>query len=133
LIWDWTDISLNPFRKRDLENIPYKWGYSTKGYLLEKMMILIDYESLTSILIHVYPVNVHESKIYLSILEMLKRKRLIRYGDVIIMDKGFCSYKNYLIDRYGTVPLIIPKKNLNLEKLKTMINYPLTFLKTLKN
>ena len=129
LILDWTDISLdlNPFRKRDLENKPYKWGYSTKGYFLGmKMMILIDYETLTPIFIHVYPANVHESRIYPSILEMLKNRRLIKFGDVIIMDKGFCSYENYLIDRYGIVPLIIPKKNLNLEKLKTMINYPLT-------
>ena len=30
LILDWTDVSLdlNPFRKRDLKNKPYKWGYS---------------------------------------------------------------------------------------------------------
>ena len=58
LILDWTDISLdlNPFRKRDLENKPYKWGYSTKGYFLGmKMMILIDYETLTPLFIHVYP------------------------------------------------------------------------------
>jgi len=44
LILDWTDISLdlNPFRRRDLENKPYKWGYSTKGFFLDmKMMILI--------------------------------------------------------------------------------------------
>jgi len=34
LILDWTDISLdlNPFRKRDLKNKPYKWGYSTKRF-----------------------------------------------------------------------------------------------------
>lgn len=36
LILDWTDISLelNPFRKRDLKNKPYRWGYSTKGFFL---------------------------------------------------------------------------------------------------
>ena len=34
LILDWTDINLdlNPFRRRDLKNKPYRWGYSTKGF-----------------------------------------------------------------------------------------------------
>ena len=87
LILDWTDISidLNPFRKRDLKDKPYKWGYSTKGFFLGmKMMILIDYRSLTPLFFYVYPANVHESRIYPLILEMLKRKRLIRFGDAVI-------------------------------------------------
>jgi len=35
LILDWTDISLdlNPFRRRDLKNKPYKWGYSRDSFL----------------------------------------------------------------------------------------------------
>jgi len=129
LILDWTDISLdlNPFRKRDLKNKPYKWGYSTKGFFLGmKMMILIDYSTLAPLFFHVYPANIHESKIYPLILEMLKRKRLIRFGDAIIMDRGFYAYKNYLIGiRYGVVPLIIPRKNFRLEKLEGLISYPL--------
>ena len=86
LILDWTDISLdlNPFRKRDLKNKPYKWGFSTKGSLGMKMMILIDYSTLTPLFFHVYPANIHESRIYPLILEMLKRKRLIRFGDAVI-------------------------------------------------
>lgn len=54
-----------------------------------KLMILIDY-SLTPLFFHVYPANVHESMIYPLILEMLKRRRLIRFGDVT-MDRGFYS------------------------------------------
>ena len=112
LILDWTDISLdlNPFRKRDLKNKPYRWGYSTKGFFLGmKMMILIDYRTLTPLFFHVYPANVHESRIYPLILEMLKRRKLIRFGDSILMDRDF-TYKNYLIGiRYGIVPLILPK------------------------
>ncbi|AIY91152.1 IS4 family transposase [Geoglobus acetivorans] len=130
LILDWTDISLdlNPFRKRDLKNKPYKWGYSTKGFFLGmKMMILIDYRTLAPLFFHVYPANVHESRIYPLILEMLKRRGLIRFGDATIMDKGFYGYKNYLIGvRYGVVPLTIPKKNFSLKKLKGMLSYPLT-------
>lgn len=130
LILDWTDISLdlNPFRKRNLKNKPYKWGYSTKGFFLGmKMMILIDYRTLTPLFFHVYPANVHESRMYPLILEMLKRRKLIRFGDAIIMDRGFYAYKNYLIGiRYGIVPLIIPKKNFRFEKLRGMLSYPLT-------
>jgi len=50
LILDWTDISLdlNPFRRRDMKDKPYKWRFSTKGFFLGmKMMILIDYKTLT--------------------------------------------------------------------------------------
>ena len=74
---DWTDISLNlnPFRKRDLKDKPYK-GYSTKGFLEMKMMILIEYGTLTPLFFQL-SANVHESRIYPLILEMLKRRRLI--------------------------------------------------------
>jgi len=71
LILDWTDISLdlNPFRRRDLKNKPYKWGYSTKGFFLGmKMMVLIDYKTLTPIFFCVYPANFYESRIYPLIL-----------------------------------------------------------------
>lgn len=130
LILDWTDISLdlNPFRRRDLKNKPYKWGYSTKGFFLGmKMMILIDYKTLTPLFFHVYPANVHESRIYPLILEMLKRRGLIRFGDAILMDRGFYAYKNYLIGiKYGIVPLIIPRKNFRFERLEGLMSYPLT-------
>ena len=92
-----------------------------------KMMILIDCEALTPLFFYVYPANVHESRIYPLILKMLKRRKLIRFGDAIIMDRGFYAYKNYLIGiRYGVVPLIIPREKFRLEKLKGMISYPLT-------
>jgi len=91
-----------------------------------KMMILIDCRTLTPLFFHVYPANVHESRIYPLILEMLKRRCLIRFGDAIIIE-GFYAYKNYLIGiRYGVVPLIIPREKFRLEKLKGMISYPLT-------
>jgi len=129
LILDWTDISLdlNPFRRRDLKNKPYKWGYSTKGFFLGmKMMILIDYRTLTPLFFHVYPANIHESHIYPLILEMLKRRKLIRFRDVIIMDRGFYAYKNCLIGiRYGIIPLIIPKKNFRFNRLEGLLSYPL--------
>ncbi len=88
-----------------MKDKPYKQGYSTKGFFLGmKIMILIDYKTLTPLFFHVYPANVHESRIYPLILEMLKRIGLIRFGYVIIMDIGFYAYKNYLIGvRYDVV------------------------------
>jgi len=81
-----------------------------------KMMILTDYRTLTPLFFHVYPANVMKAG-YILILEILKKK-LIRFGDAIIIE-GFYSYKNYLIGiRYGTIPLIIPKKNFRFERLK---------------
>ena len=57
---------------------------------------------------------------------MLKRRKLIRFGDAIIMDRGFYAYENYLIGiRYGVVPLIIPKKNFRFNRLEGLISYPL--------
>jgi hypothetical protein len=129
LILDWTDISLdlNPFRRRNLKNKPYKWGFSTKGFFLGmKMMILVDYKTLTPLFFHVYPANVHESRMYPLILEMLKRRKLIRFGDALIMDRGFYAYKNYLIGiRYGIVPLIIPREKFRFGRLEGLLSYPL--------
>ena len=90
-----------------------------------KMMILIDYRTLTPLFFYIYPANIHESRIYPLILELLKRRKLIRFGDAIIIE-GFYAYKNYLIGiRYGVIPLIIPKKNFRFERLKGLISYPL--------
>jgi len=41
---------------------------------------------------------------------MLKRGKLISFGDVIIMDRRFHSYKNYLRIRYDVAPLIISRE-----------------------
>ncbi len=83
------------------------------------MMILIDYKTLTPLFFYVYPANVYESRIYPLILEMLKRKKLIRFGDAIIMDRGFYAYEDYLIGiGYSVVPLVIPKSISGLTGLK---------------
>ncbi len=55
---------------------------------------------------------------------MLKRRKLIRFEDAIIIE-GFYAYKNYLRIRYGVVPLVIPKKYFRFERLKGMMSYPL--------
>jgi len=56
---------------------------------------------------------------------MLKRRKLIRFRDAIIIE-GFYAYKNYLIGiRYGVVTLIILGEKFRFNRLKGLISYPL--------
>ena len=49
---------------------------------------------------------------------MLKRRKLIRFRDAIIIE-GFYAYKNYLIGiRYGVVTLIILGEKFRFDRLK---------------
>ncbi len=61
-------------------------------------------------------------------MENLKKRRIIRKKDIIIFDKGYYKYENYQIgiSKYKIVPLIFPKKNFQLQKLKDKLSYPLT-------
>ncbi len=59
----------------------------------------------------------------------LKRRRLLRKGQLIVADKGFYSACNYLIgiNKHQIVPLIFPKKKPTLEVLKDKITNPLDY------
>ncbi|OFV65766.1 MAG: hypothetical protein SBU_001349 [Candidatus Syntrophoarchaeum butanivorans] len=49
-----------------------------------------------------------DAKIYEEILEELKRRRIARNGDTIILDKGYCSL---ILSPYSTVPIQRRKRN----------------------
>ncbi len=57
----------------------------------------------------------------------LCRRRLIHLRDIIIMDKGYYSYQNYLlgVSRYEIVPLIFPKPNFKLKRALNNLSYPI--------
>ncbi|GHU05833.1 hypothetical protein AGMMS49960_22210 [Betaproteobacteria bacterium] len=59
-----------------------------------------------------HPGAVPDTEIYLEMLEDLKKRRILKYGDLIIADKGYYSYTNYELSilRYKVIPLIYPKK-----------------------
>ena len=59
----------------------------------------------------------------------LKRRRLLRKGQLIVADKGFYSASNYLIgiNKYKIIPLIFPRKKPTLEVLKDKIINPLDY------
>jgi hypothetical protein len=109
----------------------YKRGYSnSKGhYAGFKMTIAIDYESLRPLAILIHPGSPNDTKIFDEILHELKKRRLLREGQVILADRGFYSAYNYLIgiNKYKIVPLIFLKKKPSFEKLKDKIINPLDY------
>ena len=134
IIVDCTDVSVdinwfrNSVKQADLEGKDYKWGFSPKGMFIGmKLTLVLEYPSLKPLLFLLHPANRHEAKIFDQVMEELKRRRIIRRGDVIIMDKGFYAYRNYLIgiNEYRIVPLIFPRNNFDINKLDGMLSYPL--------
>lgn len=135
IIADCTDLSvdLNWFKKKirksDLEGRDFKWGYSpSKGYYIGmKLVLAMSYPDLKPLCFLIYPGSPNDTKIFDDIVEDLLRRRVLRRGDILVLDKGFYSYPNYVksVTRYGIVPLIFPKKAFNLDRLLGMISYPL--------
>ncbi|MBE8540065.1 transposase [Geoglobus acetivorans] len=135
LIVDCTDVSVdvNWFRRRvkqkDLQGKDYKWGYSAKGkFIGMKLTLVLEYPSLKPLLFLLHPANRHEARIFREVMEELRRRRIIRREDTVIMDKGFYAYRNHLvgINEYRIVPLIFPRSNFDIERLDGLLSYPLS-------
>jgi hypothetical protein len=135
IIIDSTDINLNfnwhskKITKESLENKEYKWGHSThRGFFIGmKLTLALEYPTLKPLLFLINEANVSESRIYPEVLKELKRKRILKAGDIVYADRGYYSYDNYVISvrEYKAVPLIFPRKNCNFKKLFNMLRYPL--------
>ena len=135
IIIDCTDVSVdvnyfrNPVRQKDLEGKDYRWGYSAKGMFIGmKLTLVLEYPSLKPLLFLLHPANMHEAKIFQEVFNELKRRRIVRKGDTVIMDKGFYAYRNYLIgiNEYMIVPLIFPRNNFDINRLDGLLSYPLS-------
>jgi hypothetical protein len=135
VIADCTDIvlDLNWFRRRirkaDLEEREFKWGYSpSKGYYIGmKLVLAISYPSLKPLGFLVYEGSPGDARIFEDIARELIRRRVLRGGDTLVLDKGFYKYLHYAVGiaRYKIVPLIFPRKNFDLDRALGMISYPL--------
>jgi len=92
-----------------------------------KLTLVLEHPSLKPLLFLLHPANKHEAKIFGEVLDELKRRRIIRRGDIVVMDKGFYAYRNYLmgINEYRIVPLIFPRSNFKINRLDGMLSYPL--------
>ncbi|AKB50683.1 hypothetical protein MSBRW_1430 [Methanosarcina barkeri str. Wiesmoor] len=143
IIIDSTDINLNlnwhakKITKESLKNKEYKWGHSThRGFFIGmKLTLALDSQTLKPLAFLINEANVAEPKIYPEILKELKRKRIIKAGDVIYADRGYYSCENYVISvrNFKVVPLIFPRKNCNFKKLFNMFRYPLKIFDLRRN
>ena len=60
-----------------------------------------------------------------EILKKLSTRRIIKKGDVILFEWGYYAYKKYVLGivKYKIVPVIFPRSNFNINKLKGMMSY----------
>jgi hypothetical protein len=120
------DLDFNTNRKKKtkkyLKTLNLKWSYSTtKGYYIGfKATVVVEYSSAMPVAVLIHSGAPNDTKLFDEILGELKRRRIIKNNDIIIFDKGYYSYKNYLIgiSKYKIVPLIFPKKKFQHESIK---------------
>lgn len=127
LIIDSTDIQIDlnwfkrKIKKKDLENKPYKWGYSSsKGYYIGyKLTFVVEFPCLRPVFLWLHDGCPYDAKLLPEILETLRRKRILRIRDIFIGDKGYCKYSNYKLafSKYRVIPLIFPRKDFSIEKI----------------
>jgi len=142
IIIDSTAISvdLNWFRKKytkkELENLPYRWSYSRskKFYIGMKLTFAIDKKTLRPLAFIVHPGCPSDSVIFSEIMAELKRRRILRKMDEVLLDRGYYSYANYAeaIQKYHVIPLIIPKKGFSIAKLEKKVHFSLFWFGTKK-
>jgi len=141
-IVDATPIDLDYNTKRKHRSKKYlkkqnlKWSYSSSYgfYIGFKATVVMEYESAMPVAIMIHSGAPHDSKIFTEVMENLRKRRIIRKNDTIIFDRGYYSYQNYQIgiSKYKIVPLIFPKENFKIQKLKDKLTYPLHVFKNKK-
>jgi len=118
------------FRKKDLLDRDFRWGFSnTRGYYLGfKLTLVVEYPQLLPLCVLLHPGSPHDSALFEEIMEELKRRRIIRNGDRVIFDKGYFSIKNYQIGvlKYKAIPIIFPRRNFDIRKAFSRMCYPLS-------
>lgn len=118
-------------------NEEYKWGHSThRGFFTGmKLTIALDSQTLKPLAFLINEANVAEPEIYPEILKELKRRRIVKAGDIFYTDRGYYSCENYVISvrEFKVVLLIFPRKNCNFKKLFNMLRYPLKIFDLKRN
>lgn len=142
IVIDSTDIQLDlnwlshKISKKSLTNKEFKWGYSPSKsfYIGYKLTLAIDYHSRKPLAFLIHEGSPHDTRIFTEIIEELRRRRLIEREDIILMDKKYSSYKNYLlvVSRYQIVPLIFPKSDYQLKRAIGILSYLIPIFKNSK-
>ena len=103
ILIDSTDVCVdinwfrNTYRKSNLENRNFEWAFSSsKGhYLGFKLILAIIYPSLKPLGFLLYPGSPNDSTLFDNIVNELIRRRVIKNGDMLVLDKGFYAYYYY--------------------------------------
>ena len=127
-------VDLNWFRKkytkRALAVRDFKWGFSpSKGhYIGYKLSLIVAYPSMKPLCFLLHPGSPSDAKLYDVLLGELRRCRLARNGDLVVLDKGYFSYLNYMkgVAHYKIIPGIFPRSNTPRERILNQLAYPLT-------
>lgn len=135
IIVDGTDIQIDlnwfgrKISKKSLKKKPYKWGYSSsKGFYIGlKLTLALDCRTMQPLAMILHEGSPNDAKIFSEIMEELKRRRIMRKGDLVFFDKGYFSKDNYqtAIVNYKSAVLIFPKGKNPLSKVFDNISYPL--------
>ena len=115
--------------KEELDKLKLKMGFSkTKKYYVGfKVTVILDKDTLCPVSILIHPGAPHDSTIYEETLNELKRRRLLGKRTILYFDRGYYSLDNYKlgINRYNIVPVIAPKYENTIQKIKDNLSYPL--------
>ena len=105
----------------------WAWGTSIGFYIGYKITLVLDYKTKMPIYFMIDRGSPNDTTMVSKILPILQRKKIIRKGDCILMDRGYYSYENYKItlQKFHVIPLILTRSKFNKEKLESMLNYPL--------
>jgi hypothetical protein len=129
------DINLDKkyYNEEELNEKNFKIGFSqTHGnFIGGKLTLAIDFFTGQPLTMLVHQGAYPDAKIFLEMLEELKKRRIISKKDMVMADRGFISYNNYergIMD-YNIIPLIFPRKNMRLDKIAGCFNYPLEVYK----
>jgi hypothetical protein len=139
IVFDSTSITLDLkfdgryLSKQMLLDKDYKRCFSTNigHYAGFKMTLAIEQRTCKPLAILMHQGCPNDAKIFDDMLAELKRRRILRTGQLILADRGFYSLKNYLIgiNKYKIVPLLFPKKKPSLITLIMRLQEPLDSFK----
>ena len=78
-------------KDKKLKKLGLKWGYSTtkKHFIGFKVTVVLEKNTLTPVSIFIHPGAPSDARIFEQILKELKRRGLIKKGDILYFDKGY--------------------------------------------
>lgn len=124
-------IDLNLWKNKSKigkRNKKYKYSFDhSSGYYVGFKLILAISQDFQILGFEIHENSPHDSKLLVSFVEKLIKSRIIKFGDIIVCDKGFTSKQNYqvLINRFYVIPIIYPRKNTKIDKILGNLTPPL--------